>query len=84
MTTRRYVSGPCIALLRDCHRVSVNEKMGAGLYGPRFRVGKIDYVALAAVERAEGCKFSEEQLDLASAGLPDRIITIKEDTAHGT
>jgi hypothetical protein len=85
-TLRRFVSGPCIARLLGCHRDSVNEAMHAGRYGRTFKCGRIFYVALAEVERVHGLNFPDDQLDRASDGLPDRILTIPSDTqeaVHG-
>jgi len=58
--------------------MTVNDQMRAGRFGRLHRVGRIVYVDLAEVERAEGLRFSEHQLDLATAGLPDRILTVCE------
>jgi len=75
---RRFVSGPTIAKLTLRPRMTVNDHMRAGRYGRLHRVGRVVYADLAEVERAEGRRFSDAQLDLASAGLPDRILTIRE------
>jgi hypothetical protein len=84
-TPRRFVSGPLITRLRCVHRTTVNEAMRSGRYGQTFRIGRIVYADLAEVSRAEGRSFSEEQLDLASAGLTDRIITVRtKEAADGT
>lgn len=56
----------------------MHEAMQAGRHGRTFRVGRHIYVDLTAVERAEGRCFSEQEIELASGGLPDRIITFKE------
>jgi hypothetical protein len=82
---RRYVSGPTIANLLLQHRMSVNANMRAGKYGRTIKVGRIVYVALDEVARAEGREFSAEQIDLASAGFPDRILIVpqREEAAYG-
>jgi hypothetical protein len=75
---RRFISGPTIAALTQTQRMTVNYRLRAGRYGHVYRIGRIVYADLAAVECAEGATYSERQLDLASAGLPDRILTIRE------
>jgi hypothetical protein len=75
---RRFVSGPTVAKLTLKPRMTVNDHMRAGRYGRLHRVGRIVYADLAEVERAEGRKFSDSQLDHASAGFPDRVLTIPE------
>jgi len=71
-------SGPTIAALTQTPRMTVNYWLRAGRYGHPYRIGRIVYVDLAEVERAEGLKFSEHQLDHATAGLPDRILMVRE------
>jgi hypothetical protein len=75
---RRVVSGPTIAALTQTPRMTVNYRLRAGRYGHLYRVGRIVYVDLAEVERAEGIEFSEQQLDFATGGLPDRILTVRQ------
>lgn len=75
---RRFVSGPTIAALTLKPRMTVNNHLRAGHYGRRYRVGCIVFVDLAEVERAGRVKFSEHQLEVASAGLPDRILIVRE------
>ena len=70
--------GPTISRLTLKPRMTVNDHMRAGRYGRLHRVGRVVYADLAEVSRAEGATYSERQLDLASAGLPDRILTIRE------
>jgi len=80
---RRFVSGPTIAALILRHRMRVNEDLRAGKYGRLFRIGRIVYVALPEVERVEGRQFSEKQIELATAGLPDRILIIPDNQKEG-
>jgi hypothetical protein len=75
---RRFVSGPTIAQLMLRPRMTVNDNLRAGRYGRTFRVGQIVYVDLAEVARVECCEFSQAQIDAASAGLPDRVLTVPE------
>ena len=79
--TRRFASGPLIAQLLSCSRMTANERLRAGRYGRTYRIGRIVYADLAEVTRAEGCDFSEEQLERASAGLPDRILIAAKEIA---
>ena len=60
---RRFVSGPCIARLLARHRMSVNVAMRAGRYGRLFHVGRIVYVDLTEVERAEGLEVPAYNFD---------------------
>jgi hypothetical protein len=69
-----HISGPVIARLLACSRMTANENMRSGAFGPLLRLGRIQYAALAAVERRAGRQFSPEQVDLAVGGRPDRII----------
>jgi hypothetical protein len=56
---RRFISGPTIANLTLKPRMTVNDHMRAGRYGRLHHIGRIVYVDLAAVERVEGRKFSD-------------------------
>ena len=82
---RRFISGPTIAALILRPRMTVNDHLRAGRYGRTYRIGRIVYVDLAEVVRTEARQFSEEQIDRATAGLPDRILTLpeKEVVGHG-
>lgn len=75
---RRIISGPTIASLMLRPRMTVNDHLRAGRYGRTYRIGRIVYVDLAEVIRAEVREFSEEQIERATAGLPDRVLTIAE------
>jgi hypothetical protein len=77
---KHFGTGPLIADLLLQHRMSVNEKMRAGKYGRTHRIGRLLYVDLAEVERAEGATFSKAQIETAGRGLPDRtVLTILEE-----
>jgi hypothetical protein len=76
--TETRISGPVIARLLACSRMTANENMRAGAYGPLLRLGRIQYAALAAVERRVGQRFSPEQIAIAVAGRPDRIIVFHD------
>jgi hypothetical protein len=80
---RKFVSGPTIAELTLRPRMTVNDHMRAGRYGRLYRIGRIVYADVAEVERAEGRKFSDTQIDLAGAGLPDRVLMVR-DTKEAT
>jgi len=73
-----FVSAPCIALLLNRHRTSVAEAIDKGRYGNAHRVGRHVYVDLRRVELAEAIRFTAEQVDIASSGLPDRIVMVHE------
>ncbi len=75
---RKFVSGPTIAALTQTARMTVNDRLRAGCYGSTYRIGRIVYVALENVEKYLGITFTDEQLEAASAGLPDRVVTINE------
>ena len=77
-----HISGPVIARLLACSRMTANENMRAGAYGPLLRLGRMQYAALTAVERRAGRQFSPEQIAMAVNGRPDRIIVFQnhEDT----
>lgn len=85
MKTSRFVSGPLIACLLDCHRDSVNEAMLAGRYGPTFLHDRIRHADLEAVEKAIGIQFTETQIELAAEGQPGRVlrIPVHQESVHG-
>jgi hypothetical protein len=56
--------------------MTVSDWLRGGVYGPTFFRGRIRYADVAAVERAEGTKFSDAQLELAVDGRPDRLIVV--------
>ena len=72
-----YISGPAIARLWLRSRMTVNEHMRAGGFGPLLRHGRIRYAALAAVERRVGQRISGEQLAAAVGGYPERILILE-------
>jgi hypothetical protein len=71
-----YVSAPAIARLSACSRIAAHVSMRAGRYGPLVQRGRVPYAAIEAVSRTVGREFSPEQIALAVAGQPDRLITI--------
>ncbi len=77
----KFVSGPTIAALTQTPRMTVNDRLRAGFYGPTYRVGRIVYATLDNVEKFAGLKFTDDQIGTASAGLPDRVVAIKEEAA---
>jgi hypothetical protein len=75
---RRFVSGPLIAQLLGLHRMSVNQALRAGRYGPTFRRGRIVYVELASVENSAGVTFTDKLIEDACQGKTDPCIIIEE------
>ena len=75
-----FISGPTIAALTQTPRMTVNHWLRAGRYGRTHRIGRIVYAGLDGVEKVAGAKFTDEQIKAASAGLPDRIVTIREES----
>ncbi len=75
---RRFASGPLIAQLLSCSRVTANERLRAGRYRQAIKRGRIAYADLAVVERVERVGFTENQIALAAAGRPDRILIVPE------
>jgi hypothetical protein len=73
-----HISGPAIANLLACARMSVNEAMRAGCFGPLLKRGRVFYAALDAVERHSGQQFTKEQIALAVAGYPGRLLIESE------
>jgi hypothetical protein len=69
-----YLSGPAIAALRATARMTENEAMRAGRYGPVLWHDRVAYVALSEVERRTGQPITSEQLALAVAGKPNRVL----------
>jgi hypothetical protein len=72
----RFASGPLIARLLMRHRMSVNEAMRIGTYGPTFFRGRIRYADLAAVEAFYGFRFTDNQIERASEGKPERVLRV--------
>ncbi len=58
---RKFISGPTIAALTASHRMTINDAMRAGRFGPTYRCGRIVYVALDRVEKPLGITFTDEQ-----------------------
>ncbi len=58
--------------------MTINDRLRSGSFGPTYKCGRIVYVALENVDKATGLKLSEQQIEAASAGLPDRILRIAE------
>ena len=71
-----YLSGPAIAALRATARMTENQAMRRGAYGPVLWRDRIAYVALDAVERRAGVAFSPEQIAHAAAGVAARMIAV--------
>jgi hypothetical protein len=69
-----YLSGPAIAALRATARMTENQAMRRGRYGPVLRRDRLAYVALAAIERRIGEPITPERLALAVAGKPNRLL----------
>jgi hypothetical protein len=73
-----YLNGPAIAHLLACSRMSANEWMRAGHFGPLLQHDRVAYAAQAAVERYAGRPFTAQQLAAAVGRHPDRIIEIHQ------
>jgi hypothetical protein len=71
-----FLSGPCIARLVACSRMTANERMRAGAYGPLLRRGQTFYAEQGAVERRHERQFTPAQIAAAIDGLPDRCIAL--------
>lgn len=76
--TRRLASGPLLKNLLLGHRMTINDAMRAGRYGPSVFNGRIRYVDLAGVEAFHGITFTDEQIERAIEGRPDRLLFIPE------
>ena len=72
--TATYLSGPAIAALRATARMTENQAMRRGRYGPVLWRDRIAYVALSEVERRTGLAITSEQLARATAGNPARVL----------
>lgn len=68
-----YLSGPAIAALRATARMTENQAMRRGRYGPVLWRDRIAYVALSEVERRTGQAITSEQL-ASVARHPDRVL----------
>jgi hypothetical protein len=79
--TQIYLSGPALAALRSTARMTENDHMRAGHYGRVLVHNRIAYVALDAVEKRVGCTFTPDQIALAVAGKPTRILKIQREEA---
>jgi hypothetical protein len=77
----RFISGPVIARLTGTHRMTVNDRLRAGTYGPTFRRGRIVYAELASVERFAGVTFTDKLIEDTCQGKTDRFIIIKTEAA---
>jgi hypothetical protein len=76
-----YISCSVIGRLRNQSRVAAHLHMKAGHFGPVVKRGRIHYAALDAVEQHSGVIFTDEQIEEAAAGQPDRCLVIElEDT----
>jgi hypothetical protein len=62
--------------------MTVNYRLRAGRYGRTHRIGRIVYVGLDDVEKVAGTKFSDAQIEAASAGLPDRVVKIQQEELY--
>jgi hypothetical protein len=77
--SRTYIAPTVIAILQDKVRTTALRQMLAGHYGPITRRGRRNtpYVPLAAVEDFHGAAYTDEQIDRAVAGHPDRILILE-------
>ena len=75
---KRLISGPAIAALHHRTRKWANDHLNRGTFGKIVTCRHVVYATLEAVERAAGETFSVEQLAMAAAGNPDRIINLPE------
>jgi hypothetical protein len=80
-----YLSGAAIARLTLApHRMTINRAMRAGDLGTLLerRLGPervVRYAALDAVERHTGQRFTPDQIAVAVAGHPDRMIIVPQE-----
>jgi hypothetical protein len=70
-----YLNGPAIARLLACSRMTANEHMRAGHFGPLLHRGRVAYAAVEAIERHAGQRFDREQIEAAVVGFPARCFT---------
>ena len=75
MAPQTYLNGPAIAALRATARMTENQAMRRGRYGPVLWHRGVAYVALEACERRIGEPITPERLALAVAGNPARVLT---------
>ena len=68
-----YLSGPAIAALRATARMTENQAMRRGRYGPVLWRDRVAYVAKDAIERRIGLPITPEQIS-AIAGKPNRVL----------
>jgi hypothetical protein len=71
------ISGPAIGQLCQHTRKWAHDTLRRGSFGPVTRgPGGVLYADLTAVEGYSGLQFTDDQIEAAVAGIPDRLLTI--------
>ena len=58
---------------------TIYSRVAAGKYGRVIRHGRTPYVAISGVEAFHNVKFTQAQLELATAGKLDRLLVIHQE-----
>jgi hypothetical protein len=73
-----FLSAPAVAQLVCLERSRAFRRIQSGDFGPHLRRGRNTYVALSAIEKFTGSKFTKKQIALAVGTHATRQLTIPE------